>query len=500
MPAPTPLYCFGPFRLDPTACRLFQDDRTVDLSPRLVDLLRVLVTRPGDLLTKEELLSTLWPDVFVTENTLTRAISDLRHALGDAAGEPQYIQTVARRGYRFIGQVQVRERADAAGTAPAAGAGDPLEPYRAWLQGRLHLETLSSAALPDALASFEHAVTLSPRDALLRTGLANARFLLYETTRARNVPDRTLLDRAIADARQACALDASLGEAWGTLAFVLAGEGNFTEAAAAGRRAVTLEPSNWRHRFRLAMATWGEERLRAVDHAIELFPDFAFAHFVAAMVHIARRALPAAEALLVRGAAIQDRQAGRPAKFPAAGLHWLLGLVCLAQGRAREALDHFARERAFEPGGEIYATEFAVNACYATGCTHLALDDPASALQAFDEGLARLPGHARSRLGRAVATGRIGPRDEAMRLHAAVQEALAELAAGGRASEAAMVAAAQATTLGRPGDALAILDRLLTEAPWGFAGWMIPIEPLLAPLHGYPGFDRALAMLAERAA
>jgi DNA-binding winged helix-turn-helix (wHTH) protein len=497
--APAPIYCFGPFRLDATACRLFHGDTPVDLSPRLVDLLRVLAARPGDLQTKEDLLSTLWPDVFVTENTLTRAISDLRHALGDPAGEPRYIQTVARRGYRFIGQVEVHERHAPAATPPAPSA-DPLEPYRAWVQGRLQLERLSAAAVPAAIASFEHAASLSPADALARAGLSSARLMLYETTRARNVPDHGLLQRAVADAREACALGPSLGEAWATLAFVLATAGDFTEAAAAGRRATTLEPGSWRHQFRLAFATWGEERLRAVDRARALYPDFAFAHFVAAMVHIARRALPTAEGLLARGAAIQDAQAGRDATFPAAGLHWLLGLVCLASGRPNEALDHFARERAFETSGGIYTTEFVVNACCAIGCTHLALGEASVAAEAFDDGLARLPGHARCSLGRAIAAEHLGDRTETERQLAHLHHALAELATGGRPVEAAMVAAANAATHDRPDEGLAILERLLAEAPAGFAGWMIPIEPLLAPLRRLPRFERVLTMLAERAA
>ena len=58
------------------------------------------------LITKDELLSAIWPDVTVTENALTQAISDLRQALGDDPSSPTYIQTVARRGYRFIAAVE----------------------------------------------------------------------------------------------------------------------------------------------------------------------------------------------------------------------------------------------------------------------------------------------------------------------------------------------------------------------------------------------------------
>jgi DNA-binding winged helix-turn-helix (wHTH) protein/cytochrome c-type biogenesis protein CcmH/NrfG len=502
VPAPTHVYRFGRFRLDPAECRLFHDEAIVDLSPRLVDLLGLLVARPGELLTKEQLLSTLWPDVFVTENALTRAISDIRRALGDSAATPAYVQTVARRGYRFIAAVDVRPREP----REPRELGEPreddaLEPYRAWSEGRLQLETLHIDALPQAIASFERAVSLAPRDSLARAGLANARFMRYETTRASNLPARAWLQAAIADAREACALEAARGEAWATLAFILVSAGELGEAAAAARRAVTLEPGNWRHQFRLAHATWGEERLRAIDRVLALFPDFAFAHFLAAMVHIARRAFPAAEALLRQGAAIQDRQAGRRATFPAAGLHWLLGLVCLADpGRQREAIAHFERERAFETSGGLYAREFAVNAWHASGCACLASGDADGALAAFREALQRLPGHALSHLGAALTLERAGQGDHAEGARAAARQCLEQLLQGGRFAEAAITSAADQTMSGRAGEAAATLERLLVEAPPGFPGWTIPIEPLLMPLHGTPSFDRVLAILAERAA
>ena len=150
-------------------------------SPRLVDVLRLLVARPGELVTKEQLLEGVWPDVNVTDNALARAISDIRSALGDSPAAPRYIQTVTRRGYRFLGQVDAAARGAATGVAAA----DALEPYRAWSEGRLQLETLQVSALPGAVASFERAVALAPQDALARAGLANARFMRYERRAAR---------------------------------------------------------------------------------------------------------------------------------------------------------------------------------------------------------------------------------------------------------------------------------------------------------------------------
>ena len=103
---PVTAYAFGPFRLDLKGHRLLRDGRVVELSVRLVDVLAYLAAHAGELVTREQLLDALWPGVFVTDNTVTRAISDLRHALGDPTKASRYIQTAARRGYRFVADVQ----------------------------------------------------------------------------------------------------------------------------------------------------------------------------------------------------------------------------------------------------------------------------------------------------------------------------------------------------------------------------------------------------------
>ena len=117
------MYRFGPFTLDTAAYRLLNGSTEVALTPKAFDLLRHLLERPGTLVSKEELFERVWPDVAVTDNALTQVVSDLRQALGDAAGAPAYVQTVARRGYRFIGSVELRAApADARETISEGGA------------------------------------------------------------------------------------------------------------------------------------------------------------------------------------------------------------------------------------------------------------------------------------------------------------------------------------------------------------------------------------------
>ena len=82
----------------------------VALEPKTFDVLRYLIEHRDRLVTKEELLDTVWKDTFVTPNVLTRAVAQLRKAIGDDAFEARYVETVAKRGYRFIATVEPLRR------------------------------------------------------------------------------------------------------------------------------------------------------------------------------------------------------------------------------------------------------------------------------------------------------------------------------------------------------------------------------------------------------
>jgi DNA-binding winged helix-turn-helix (wHTH) protein/Flp pilus assembly protein TadD len=487
---------FPPFAIDSQRHVLTRDGEDVALSPHLVDILSYLATRSGEIVSKDALLEAFWPEVHVTENTLTRAIADIRKALGDDASEPQFIQTVARRGYRFI--VPVRAHEDTRRQVPVLAAEDP---FREWVRGRLSLEALDSSKLPAAVTAFEHAVAATPEYAPAHAGLANACFLQFECTRAENTPNREPLLRAIAHARRACELDQALGEAWATLGFVLTAAGQGEEARAAARRAAALEPTSWRHYFRLGIASWGEERLRAVDRTLSLLPGFAPARFLAAMVFIARHAFgPAAEAAAT-GAAAQTREASSEASlFPAVGLHWLHGLLLLRKGHVGPAITSFAHEIDQSQTGQIYAREFRVNAQVAAGFAHLAAHDPGGATDAFRSALETLPRNGRALIGLYLAFQQTSLAPEAPQLLPKIEEIVAELASGGRRAEAAIVSAALHVARGDVDTACDVLQRLLDEAPPGQAGWLIPIDPALATLRSSSGFEKIAAQLATRAA
>ena len=106
------LYEFGNFRLDLTEKVLSRDGKSVPVTPKVFETLCVLVERAGHLVEKDELMQKLWQDRFVEESNLTFNIKMLRKALGDSASKPVFIETVPRRGYRFIAEVQRVEAAE----------------------------------------------------------------------------------------------------------------------------------------------------------------------------------------------------------------------------------------------------------------------------------------------------------------------------------------------------------------------------------------------------
>ena len=98
-------YRFGEFTVDGDQKVLLRNDSPLPLAPKVFDTLLILVDNGGRLVEKQELMNRLWPDSFVEESNLTFNIQQLRKALGDNARQPRFIETVARRGYRFIAQV-----------------------------------------------------------------------------------------------------------------------------------------------------------------------------------------------------------------------------------------------------------------------------------------------------------------------------------------------------------------------------------------------------------
>jgi DNA-binding winged helix-turn-helix (wHTH) protein/dipeptidyl aminopeptidase/acylaminoacyl peptidase len=122
-------YEFGNFRLDTKEKILFRDNQPIALRPKVFETLLVFVEHAGRLLEKDEVMQTIWKDQFVEESNLTFNIKMLRRVLNDDAHQPRFIETVPRRGYRFIAEVKagfnhIPIRTETSQTA--------LKPNRSW--------------------------------------------------------------------------------------------------------------------------------------------------------------------------------------------------------------------------------------------------------------------------------------------------------------------------------------------------------------------------------
>src|SRR5688572_13004228 len=133
------LYEFGTFRVDVTERVLFNENRPISLTPKAFDTLLALVQHHGHVLTTEELMQQVWPDSFVEGNNLAQNISTLRKVLG--AGGAKYIETVPKRGYRFVADVkEIRDEASSpVSTEPRPASPKMVEPYSSGLTPTIDL-------------------------------------------------------------------------------------------------------------------------------------------------------------------------------------------------------------------------------------------------------------------------------------------------------------------------------------------------------------------------
>ena len=149
-----PQTIFNPFSLDLVNECLWRGSEAIKLRPKAFAVLNYLLERPGQLVTKEELLNSIWPQTFVSDAVLKVTIRQLREALDDDPKSPRFIETAHRRGYRFIGQIAESEQAQPAGSGASeqfrlrlctarslsggfVGRDEALTRMRSWLQKML---------------------------------------------------------------------------------------------------------------------------------------------------------------------------------------------------------------------------------------------------------------------------------------------------------------------------------------------------------------------------
>jgi DNA-binding winged helix-turn-helix (wHTH) protein/tetratricopeptide (TPR) repeat protein len=331
--APLDVVTFGVFELDYRNRQLRREGRPLRLQEQPFQVLALLLEHPGDLVTRSDIRSRLWPaDTFVDfDNSLNAAVNRLREALGDSAENPRFVETVPRRGYRFIapavvapapvperfkrlGQLRIVTGLTAIVVALAAGVGvwgsrlarpaaPPVaEAFDAYLSARYHSGRVTAPDTEEAIALLEKAVTVDPSFARGHAELSRAyrqkAFYFSDDPeplqkRAFVAAEKALaLDPGLADAhlargfllwsnyrhfdhrgaiqeyRRALELDPSLDEAHHQLGNVFMHIGLLDRGAEEMRRAVALNPTNALAQFHLAAA---QEYLGQYEEALQGF-------------------------------------------------------------------------------------------------------------------------------------------------------------------------------------------------------------------------------------
>src|SRR5688572_19973513 len=100
------IYSFATFRIDTAKRILLENGEAVALNPKAFDLLLTLVERRGEIVSKDELLDTVWENQFVEQNNITVHISALRKIFGETKNEHRFIATVPGKGYKFVAEIQ----------------------------------------------------------------------------------------------------------------------------------------------------------------------------------------------------------------------------------------------------------------------------------------------------------------------------------------------------------------------------------------------------------
>jgi len=323
-------YEFDSFRIDIAERRLLRFDEPVPLTPKVFDVLLVLVENSGHTIGKDELMNRVWAETFVEEGNLYRSISTLRRALGDRDDDLGFIKTVPKRGYRFDGDVReileedeelvaekvtkyrlaVRRDTETHGNrdggrkltssglllvaAPvfavlvlgailafnraSADTPDPHSAVKAnrgttndkafelYRSGRDLWQNRSALGLHQATSNLEQAVQIDPNFALAHAALADAYAF-----------DVNLWRKAEAAANEAIRLDAGLGQPYATIGFVRTfWEWKLTEAESYFKQAISLSPDyatghQW-YSINLVLRRRGGASLAEMGRALELEP------------------------------------------------------------------------------------------------------------------------------------------------------------------------------------------------------------------------------------
>ena len=274
-------YEFGNFRLDLIERSLLRDGTPVPLAGKVFETLRVLVEHGGRLAEKKQVMQEVWADTFVAESNLSQNVFTLRKILGDGKDGQRFIETVPRRGYRFVANVRevhddpaLTEEAAPCLTIESAPATAVIEAHNFCLKGRFFWNKRTEAGLKTALEYFQRALNVDPLYAKAYAGLADCYIMLCEYGL---LASKDSYRNGKAAALKALELDESLAEAHASLGLItMLYDWDLTAAEKGFQRAIELNTNyatahQW-YAVHLAVSERFDEAFAQIRQAQELDP------------------------------------------------------------------------------------------------------------------------------------------------------------------------------------------------------------------------------------
>ncbi len=271
---------FDGFRIDAKLRRLSRVDsgEVISLTPRAFDLLYYLSTNAGRVISKEELMETVWDGSAVEESNLSQTIFVLRKVLGEDKKAPRLILTVPGIGYRFIANVEAigeKQSHDPRRILTDRQGTSSNEAYQAYVRGRFFWNKRTAVSLRQAVAHFEQAIEKDPKFAHAYTGLSDSYRLLSEYYAA--ATPNISMNKAKAAISRSQEIDEQLSEAHASLAYAQAFyDWDWATAEESFRSALEIDPLNatthqWYAELMMVRGRFEEAR-KHIDQAVEISP------------------------------------------------------------------------------------------------------------------------------------------------------------------------------------------------------------------------------------
>ena len=343
--SPGPVLRFDEFEIDVDAGELRRRGRKIRLAPQPFRLLTMLARSQGCIVDREAIRKQLWESTFVDfEHGVNFCVSEIRRALRDRAGRPKYVETLPRRGYRFLANVHAEAR--------NGGAPPPIADQRVVLadrlaEGRRLLRAMGVGTLDEARKNFEEALQLDPTCAMAHSGLGATRAMRFISR-----CEPADLELARFHLEHATALDPELAEPYPWLCYVHVRRGDLEKSLEFGRRAVVLLPDLVHAHYFLGTVCFASCEVgtrkyqEAVEHLLQasrIEPRWLATWLVLSLLCLLHGEHERAESFAQQ--LFQHETAEGPVlRFP--GAENLMGMISLRQGNLERAHEWFSRSMA----------------------------------------------------------------------------------------------------------------------------------------------------------